>query len=542
MTITVFKARRIITMDDNQPFATHVAVRDGRILAVGDEQTASQWGYDQLDEQFADAVLMPGFVEGHAHLMAGAIWRYTYVGYHDRQDPEGKIWSGSTTIEAVIQRLQAAERALPDAETPLIAWGIDPIFLTTERLNRQHLDQVSTTRPVAVLHSNFHLMTVNSPALTLVNYTRDTPLEGVVKDASGEPNGELQEMACMFPLQQRIGFRFSEMASGEEALRSYAAVCRLVGVTTATDLFAGLQDAEVENLLAVTAQEDFPLRLVPALNGLSMEPAAVAERALQLRARSTDKLRLGIVKLMTDGSIQGYTARLKWPGYITGAANGMWNTAPDQLQQLCETLHAQGVQMHIHTNGDEASDVTIDALERALAKHPRGDHRHTLQHGQLIDAAQFRRMRQLGLCSNLFANHLYYFGDQHARLTVGESRAQRMNACRSALDHGVPLAIHSDAPVTPMGPLTTAWCAVNRRTGSGRTLGEAQKISVGEALFAITLGAAYTLKLDGEIGSIEVGKKADFAVLGEDPLAVAAEALNQVPVLGTVSGGRVFLS
>jgi len=113
-----------------------------------------------------------------------------------------------------------------------------------------------------------------------------------------------------------------------------------------------------------------------------------------------------------------------------------------------------------------------------------------------------------------------------------------MNATRTALDLGVPLAIHSDAPVTPMGPLFTAWCAVNRLTGSGRVLGHQQRISVAEALHAITLGAAYTLKMDDEIGSIECGKRADFAVLDQDPLAVDPVALKDIGIVATVLDGR----
>lgn len=142
---------------------------------------------------------------------------------------------------------------------------------------------------------------------------------------------------------------------------------------------------------------------------------------------------------------------------------------------------------------------------------------------------------------NLFSNHIWYFGDQHAAQTIGEDRATRMNAARAALDAGVPVALHSDAPITAMAPLFTAWCAVNRQTMTGRILGEAQRITVEEALYAITLGAAYTLKLDGEIGSIETGKIADFAILGDDPTAVDPMALKDVPVLGTVSGGHVSL-
>ena len=149
-------------------------------------------------------------------------------------------------------------------------------------------------------------------------------------------------------------------------------------------------------------------------------------------------------------------------------------------------------------------------------------------------------MAKLNMCVNHFANHHFYWGDEHYQLTVGPERAERMNACRTALDNGIPLAIHSDAPVTPLSPLFTAWCAVNRITSSGRSQGEYEKISVQEALYAITLGAAYTLNMDDEIGSIEAGKHADFAVLEDDPTTVSAETLKDVGVWGTVQAGRVF--
>jgi predicted amidohydrolase YtcJ len=184
--------------------------------------------------------------------------------------------------------------------------------------------------------------------------------------------------------------------------------------------------------------------------------------------------------------------------------------------------------------------MVLDMLQAALRVRPAPDHRFTLQHCQLADAAQFRRMKALGMCVNLFANHTFYWGEQHHALTVGPERAMRMNACATALATGVPLAIHSDAPVTPLGPLFTAWCAVNRLSSTGRVLGEAERIGVPEALRAITLGAAYTLGLDGEIGSIEAGKRADFAVLEADPREVPPAALRDVPVWGTVLGGRPF--
>jgi predicted amidohydrolase YtcJ len=140
----------------------------------------------------------------------------------------------------------------------------------------------------------------------------------------------------------------------------------------------------------------------------------------------------------------------------------------------------------------------------------------------------------------LFANHLYYWGDAHYSQTIGPDRANRMDACGTALRLGVPFAIHSDAPITPIGPLFTAWCAVNRCTSSGRVLGEEERIGLQDALHAITLGAAYTLRMDGEIGSIEVGKFADFCVLDADPLSLPPRSLKDIGVWGTVLGGRVF--
>ncbi|MGB4787701.1 MAG: amidohydrolase, partial [Lentibacter algarum] len=519
--ITVFAAREIITMDPNRPRASHVAVQDGHILAVGGKDCAAQWGDVVYDDSLKDSVLMPGFVEGHAHMMAGAMWQYAYAGYHDRIDPDGKLWPGMQTIDAVVESLSAAEATLPE-DKALVGWGFDPIFLRSERLSRKHLDQISATRPIAIMFSNFHLMCVNSVALEMAGYDAQTNVEGVLRGPDGSLSGELQEMAAMFPVMRRLGIDFRGLSQTEDAIRSYGQVCTRAGVTTATDLFATIEADDLGTLVSVTGEASFPIRLVPTLGAIGGSPEEIAQKALKLKEHSHEKLRLGAVKLMTDGSIQGWTARVKWPGYVGGQPNGIWNTPPETIFALCEEMQKQGIQMHIHTNGDEASEVSIAAIEAAGRKHPWPSARHVLQHCQMMGRDQFRKCADMGICTNIFSNHIWYFGDQHAELTIGEERAMRMDAARAALDEGVRVAIHSDAPVTPMGPLFTAWCAVARETMSGRVLGEAQRITTEEALYAITLGAAYTLKLDHEIGSIEAGKRADFAVLGHDPTQAAA--------------------
>lgn len=544
----VFQARKIITMNPMQPEATHVAVRGGCILAVGSLERMREWGAFDLDARFADRVLMPGLVEGHAHLMAGGLWQFPFVGFHARTDPDGVVWQGCRSFGEVIERLAAIEAKMTDPEQPLMAWGFDPIFFGVERMTVEHLDRVSTSRPVVILHASQHLMNVNSAALARAGIDRDTDVEGVVKfDAGprrGSPTGELQEFAAMFPVMRFTGNVFRLAGTSEPGLRNFGRIAQLAGVTTATDLVNDLSDDAVSKLHRLTAEPDFPVRIVPAYVSLdgSIPRESGATRVRERMAGNTDKLRFGAIKLVVDGSIQGFSARLRWPGYFNGHDNGIWILPPDEMRATIAFFHREGFQLHIHTNGDEATELAIDAIEAALARWPRPDHRHTLQHCQMADAAQFRRMGRLGICANLFANHLYYWGDAHYTLTMGPDRACRMDACGSALDHGVPLAIHSDAPITPLGPLFTAWCAVNRMTSSGRVLGENERIGVPQALHAITMGAAFTLRMDDRIGSIEVGKFADFCVLHDDPLAVAPEALKDVRIAGTVLGGRVLPS
>ncbi|MBM3645611.1 MAG: amidohydrolase [Alphaproteobacteria bacterium] len=538
--ITIYRARRIVTMNPAQPFATHVAVRDGRILGAGDLESLAGWGAHTLDDRFADKVILPGFVEGHSHAFEGGVWKFPYVGYFDRTTPEGLRSPGLKSIEEVVVALQSYERAMPRDGSTLLAWGFDPIYFGGRRMDLADLDRVSRDRPVVVIHSNFHVLNANTPVFAKAGITRATNVHGVVKDAAGEPTGELQELTAKYMAYRAAGVELSSILTDEQALWRFSRVAQIAGVTTATDLHNDLPPSAVDAYLRATAREDFPIRILPAFAAASSPPQDAIPRLRALTEKNNDKLRFQLVKIVTDGSIQGLSARMRWPGYYDGTPNGVWNVGPDDLDRLLLAWHREGFQVHIHTNGDEASEVALNAVERVLAEAPRWDHRHTLQHAQMADAGQFRRARALGMCVNLFANHLFYWGDIHRARTLGPERAERMDACATARDCGVPFAIHCDAPVTPIGPLFTAWCAVNRRTASGRTLGEAEKIPVADALRAITLGAAYTLKLDEEIGSIDVGKRADFAILDRDPLAVPPIELKDVGVWGTMLGGRVF--
>ncbi len=543
----IYPARRIITMNRAAPFADAVAVRDGRVLAVGTLAELESWGPSRIDACFTDKVLLPGFIEAHAHVMAGGAWSFPYVGFFDRRDPNGRVWKGCASIDEVLDRLIEVESAMDDPNELLVAWGLDPIYFSGERLLAKHLDRVSTSRRIFVYHANGHLGTVNTAMLNASEITSKSTSPGVARDANGQPNGELQESAMGLAMAA-----FKKLIVGwssPEAKWRFAYEARNAGHTLITDLGSTrLADpGQAEAWSEVVSDPTYPARVVVAVGtglGGPVDPPSMAAVAVRLRADSTDKLYFGIVKLVLDGSIQGYTARVSWPHYYRPPeghhGNGLWLIAPDQLNDMVLEFHRAGLTIHAHCNGDQATEVFVNAVEAALESHPRWDHRHTVQHCQMTTPAQYRRMAALGMCANIFSNHIFYWGDQHRDRSIGPERAAKMDACATALREGVSFSIHSDAPVTPMGHLHTMWCAVNRLTSTGHVLGPGECISVMDALHAATIGAAFQLKLDHVMGSIEVGKFADFAILDDDPLSVDPVVLKDIPVWGTMVGGVPF--
>jgi predicted amidohydrolase YtcJ len=537
VTVTIYPARKIVTMNPARPHATHVAIRDGVILGAGTAEELAGWGPAATDDRFAEKVLMPGLVEGHCHLMEGALWTKTYTGFFDRTDPDGRVHPGCRDVDAVIDRLSAALDGAPGR--PLPGWGLDPIYFENVRMSRGDLDRVSDEVPIGILHASGHIMNLNTPALEAAGLLREgINHPGVPLGPDGLPTGELKGPDVMTPAGQHVGFDRDMLACDAPGMRAFGRLCVRAGVTTATDLAARLTEEAVETMLRVTAEPDFPARIVCHRFHHGLSPEDLIAQVEGLRDRSTDMCRMGRIKIVMDGSIQGFTARLRAPGYYNGAPNGLWYITPEHLRTILAEAFARGLQVHTHTNGDEATQLLIETMTEVLSDRPAPDHRLTVQHCQLADRAQMARLAALGACANLFANHHFYWGDEHYRLTVGPERAERMNAARTALDLGLPLAIHSDAPITPLGPLFTGWAAETRLTASGRVQGAHERITRAEALWAITMGAAHTLKLEQEIGSIEAGKRADLAVLEDDPEEAAD--LRDVRVWGIVQGGRVF--
>jgi predicted amidohydrolase YtcJ len=255
-----------------------------------------------------------------------------------------------------------------------------------------------------------------------------------------------------------------------------------------------------------------------------------------------ERVRLGAVKLVADGSIQGYTAYLSEPYHVPPGDEAGYRGYPrisrEALIESVARYHRAGMQVAVHGNGDASIDDILDAIEEARRRHPREHARPVLVHAQMARPDQLDRMAALDVIPSFFSLHTYYWGERHQRIFMGPERAARMSPAASARARGIRFTIHCDAPVVPIEPLRLVWAAVNRRTYGGAQVGEAERIPVIAALRAVTIDAAWQHFEEESKGSLEPGKLADLVVLSESPLAVPAERIDELAVLETIVGGR----
>ncbi len=311
------------------------------------------------------------------------------------------------------------------------------------------------------------------------------------------------------------------------------------GVTTA--VIAGVTKAAVANFRE--SQDLIPFRIVAMLSGGPGVPDS-REKAVELGL--PDRVTVGAVKLLQDGSIQGYTGYLEAPYYKQPEAQqgfrGYSRRARQELIDMITKYHREGYQIAVHGNGDAAIDDILAAFEAAQKSFPRPDVRHRIEHAQMAREDQLDTMKRLGVTPSFFVGHVYYWGDRHRDIFLGPARGARISPLASALRRGIPFTVHDDTPVTPVNPLMLVWDAVNRVTRDGKVLGPEQRISVLEALRAVTSTAAWQNFEEAKKGSIEPGKLADFVILNADPLKVEPMALRELKVLQTVVGGKTVYS
>ena len=535
---SIYRGGPILTMDDAMPRAEAVAVRDGRILAVGTLPDVMRHQGEKTElVELGGRAMLPGFVDSHGHVILGGLQA---LSANLLAPPDGDV----TDIPGIVRTLEAWAQENADsvaAVNLIIGFGYDQSQLAEKRHpTREELDQVSTDVPIVIVHQSGHFGVANSRALERVGFTAETPDPdgGIIRrDAAGEPNGVLEENAFFAAL---AGLMSDLGVDGFKAFaRAGAGLWASFGYTTAQE---GRATPEVSEIAKSGAREGlFAIDVV-------VYPDVLIDRdyiAANVSDTYENHFRIGGAKLTIDGSPQGFTALRDRPyydpvgDYSPGYA-GYASASMDQVVASVNWAFENGIQIITHANGEGASDMLIAAIAAANETFGEADRRPVLIHGQLLREDQVDAFKRLGIFPSLFPMHTFYWGDWHRDHTVGPILGDEISPTGWVMTRGMKFGTHHDAPVAFPDSMRVLDATVTRRTRSGDILGPAQRVDVMTALKAMTIWPAWQHFEEDAKGSIEVGKLADFVIVSDDPTAVDPETLDRLRVMATIKENVVI--
>ncbi|MFM7506824.1 MAG: amidohydrolase [Rubrivivax sp.] len=522
----IFLARRFHTMASRRLQAQALAARGGRIVAVGSRaQVMGLKGQGTQVVDFGDLTVLPGFVDPHMHSNFCGLRPWLDVGPFTTRDMD----------EARRKIAQAAGSAREGQWVQ--AKMLDPSLMPGRPLTRRDLDALAPQVPVFVLESNGHVAYVNSKAIELAKVTRDTPDPPQARfgrDPDGALNGRLDEPPAFQPFVSVL-----PKPSGSEFvgfLRADLDDASARGCTALHDCGIGGLYAEGDIALIEAAMKTDPgVRYAGMLVSTHMRKW----RELGLRpGEHSPRFTLNGIKAWSDGSNQGGTGFQREP-YLGSSNRGALNYRPEEIEQVVRESHDEGWQLGIHANGDAAIDVTLDAFERGTRGAGGHKLRHRIEHCSILHDTQIARMKALGISPSFLIGHVHFWGRAFRDRLLGPARADRLDPCRSALEAGLRISLHSDYNVTPIDPLRCVQNAVLRdmREGGG-VLSPAERITAMQGLRAVTIDAAWQCHLDHLCGSLEPGKAADLVVLEKDPTTVSPDAIQSIRIHSTWLDGR----
>ncbi|WP_273793532.1 amidohydrolase [Brucella anthropi] len=505
----IFKGGTILTMNDKAPRAEAIAIRGNRILAVGklDEvQSATGSGAQMVDLQ--GRTLMPGLIDPHMHFVFTAfedwidvspittpdyatVWSKLRKGVAEAKPGE---WVRAQQFDASITR---------DAKIPTIA----------------ELDALAPNNPFFMQESNGHNAYANSAAFKAAGITRETPDPSgarFVRDADGNLTGRLEEMAAQ---QEFLGIMPSPSAADMIGrVQRFLDHASSVGCTMLHDcgigIMAGAQDLKI--LDAVLGEGKAPVRYRGMLVSTIMDEW---EKEGIKPGRGNDLFRVDGIKAWADGSNQAQTGYMR-ENYLGTDERGALNYSLEQVTDVIRRAHDGGWQVGVHANGDAAIDMVLDAYEAVLGKSSNSELRHRVEHCSVFHPEQMVRMKEMGVSPSFLIGHVRWWGKAFRDRLLGPERARFYDPCASALAAGLKISLHSDWNVTPIEPLRYVEDAVTRvMNEGGDVFFPEERIPVDAALRAVTIDAAWQCHMEDQIGSLEAGKFADFAILEEDPTA-----------------------
>ncbi len=513
----------IITMADKQPISEAILISKDKIEAVGllsELQKIAPAGTIMHD--LKGQTMIPGFVDAHSHFPGSGMALFAA---NLNSPPVGQI----KTIDDLLSRLQQQANQTP-SDKWIAGFGYDQLMLAENRHpTRAELDVIAPTQPLFIMHVSGHLGVANSAALQQVASELGQPWsEEILSSGIVEENDATPFQRHMFNVGVMDFFNMVSMAQQEY---QQAGVTTLQASNVDKQYIQALSFAKVLGMI--------PQRLVflPTYETLGQQLISGETNAVDLESKD---FHMSAIKLIADGSIQGFTGYLAKPYHTHQGHSEEYRGYPrieaSALKEQVLDVVSHGFQVAVHGNGDASIDDILDAFEYATSKTAKPLHRPIIIHAQMARQDQLQRMAALGVIPSFFVSHTYYWGDAHFNTLIGPERANRISPTQSAKQLGLRFTNHLDTPVVPMSPMLAWWSSVERQTATGRVLGEQEQLSVLDGLRALTLDAAWQINLEDKIGSLEPGKQADFTILEDNPLS-SEKAIKDITVLETIVGG-----
>lgn len=542
--LVVYTAQLIRTMEPALPTATAVAVEEGHIVAVGTEASLTPLidaRNGRIDRQFERDILLPGFIDPHVHpALPAVLTQFPFVAPDDWSLPTGEF-PGETTAEGYRARLFELVAQHTDSSVPFIVWGYHPLW--HGEIWRDDLNDWFGDQPVMLWHRSFHELIGNDAAWAMLGVTEP---DAQMEEGANWSRGHFYEngLKAVVP---KLGFVFAPERFGS-GMFNFLAMLHQAGVTTALDMGTGIYGnpaGEIAGVRAAAHAYPVPMRLILTpiiVDFLSRgkTPEEALADILEWQAGNDERVMVGNhFKLMIDGAIFSGLAQMGPPGYLDGH-EGVWMVPEPILRAYGELFWRAGFQLHAHANGDAAVDRFLSLIEGLQQDFPRPDHRATIEHLAYSTEQQSAQLATLGAQASVNPYYHYILSEAYSREWLGPDRAAQMTRLGSLERNGVPLALHSDAPMAPLSPLTLVWAASERKTISGATGLKTERLSRASALKAVTSGAAKVIGRENEIGSIRAGKRADFVVLEADPMTVNGDALRHIKIKATVFAGSPY--
>jgi hypothetical protein len=532
----IIRGGPIVTVNPDRPAAEAVAIVGGTIVAVGSDSDVMQHRGDAtVVTDLAGKTLVPGFVDGHSHFCSLVDVQTQAL---CASPPAGPCKTVADVI-AALKAVQARRKLGPGKF--VMGFGYDPELLAEKRPpSKQELDSAFPENPVILVHVSGHGAMLNTKALAAYDVTAATPTPpgGVIgrEPGSNEPNGLLFETAFL-PIFAKVPGPGDDETL--EILKAGQDLYLRAGITTAQEGATMKHQVDLLRILANRGDLKLDVVMLPFIAEID---AIFTGQPPRNETEYKNRLRIGGVKVVMDGSPQGRTAAFTTPYLTDGPAGqkdwrGELSFPQPVLNEWVKKVYDGGATLFVHCNGDAAIDALLEAHRFASGDNPAKPRGTVGVHSQFIRRDQLEKYRAWKITPSFFTIHCFYFGDTHVA-NRGRSQADFISPMKSARALGLRPANHTDFNVAPLDQLFTIHTAVNRISRSGQTIGADERVTPMQALEAITIDGARIYGEEANKGSIEVGKAADFAVLSANPLTVPPATIETIRVEETIKDGQ----